>query len=291
MPFITIFTPTYNRETTLVRLYKSLCEQTFNDFEWLVIDDGSIDNTQNVINTWIKEKRFEINYYYQENSGKHIAYNKALSKAKGKYFFCVDSDDWLPQDSIYTIWNRLHQGVQNNIIGLIGQKELPNGTFLSPKFPQNISSCNTLELVQLYGCKGEWTIIFETKKALKYPFPVIENESFAGESIIYDLISKSYDFILDNHVLTTCEYQQDGLSRNIHRIMMKNPGGYKIFYGNRIDMALNFQERLGYILRYWIFSFLYGKNDYPYQGKHLNCVNFMRPFGFCAYLLFKYKFS
>ncbi len=291
MPFITIFTPTYNRKNTLDRLYNSLCSQTYKDFEWLIIDDGSKDGTQEQIKEWMTESNLNITYYYQENSGKHLAYNHALSKAKGLYFFCVDSDDWLPHNSIKIIWEILSRDIPNDIIGVIGQKAFPDGTLLSPIFPNSVSSCNTYELAEQYGCKGEWSIIFETKKAIAYPFPIVEKESFAGESIIYDLISKSYDFFLDNHVLTTCEYQQGGLSRNIRQIMMKNPGGYKIYYGNRIDMATRRKERLGYILRYWIFSFLYGKKDYPYQGKHLNSVYFMRPFGFCAYLFFKYKFS
>lgn len=289
MPFITIFTPTYNRKKTLERLYKSLTKQTFKDFEWLIVDDGSTDDTKEYIQSLINSLTdFKIRYYYQQNSGKHVAYNLGLRLAKGMYFFCVDSDDWLPIDSIESINKILVNKKDINTIGVIGLKSLKNGKLLSPTFPQNIIRCNTYYLSEILKCRGEWSLVFETKKAIHFPFPIINGEKFMGELVIYDEISKFFNQYLDNHIYTICEYQENGLSNNIHRIMRDNPGGYLLFYKNRIDLARNLITCINNIIRYWVFYYYYGKKNITYTGKHILLVTISRPFGYCAYLFHKY---
>lgn len=289
MPFITIFTPTYNRKKTLVRLYESLNEQTLKDFEWLIVDDGSTDGTKDYVQSLSYNiTDFKIRYYYQENSGKHIAYNLGLSLAKGTYFFCVDSDDWLPKDSIENINRVLINKKASSIIGVIGLKSLRNGKLLSPLFPQSINCSNTYFMSEVLNYKGEWSLVFETKKAIQFPFPIVSGEKFMGELVIYDEISKYYNQYLDNHIYTICEYQENGLSNNIHQIMRNNPGGYLLFYRNRIDMAKNMRFRLNYIIRYWMFFYYYRKKNISYTGNHLFIVTIIRPLGYWAYLFHKY---
>lgn len=289
MPFITIFTPTYNRKKTLERLYKSLTKQTFKDFEWLIVDDGSTDDTKEYIQSLINSLTdFKIRYYYQKNSGKHVAYNLGLSLAKGVYFFCVDSDDWLPIDSIENINKKMVNKKEINIIGVIGLKSLKNGKLLSPLFPSNLLYSNTFYLTDTLHYRGEWSLVFETKKANDFPFPSIEGEKFMGESVIYDEISKFYNQYLDNHIYAICEYQEDGLSRNIYHLMKNNPGGYLLYYRNRIDMTTSIKLRIKYIILYWIFYNYYGKKNISYKGKYLFITSIIRPMGYWAYLFHKY---
>ncbi len=80
---VTVFTPTFNRGNVLYRVFESLCAQTFKDFEWIIIDDGSNDNTKELVNSYILQNNFPIVYRYQENSGKHIAMNRAVEIARG----------------------------------------------------------------------------------------------------------------------------------------------------------------------------------------------------------------
>ncbi|MGC9064033.1 MAG: glycosyltransferase family A protein, partial [bacterium] len=102
--YITLFTPTYNREKLLSRLYESIKRQSFSNFEWIIVDDGSTDNTEQIVESWLKESTFDIRYFYQQNSGKHIAINKGVREARGELFFIIDSDDWLGDDSLQDIW-------------------------------------------------------------------------------------------------------------------------------------------------------------------------------------------
>ncbi|MGC8972440.1 MAG: glycosyltransferase family A protein, partial [bacterium] len=102
--YITLFTPTYNREKLLSRLYESIKRQSFSNFEWIIVDDGSTDNTEQMVESWLKESTFDIRYFYQQNSGKHIAINKGVREARGELFFIIDSDDWLGDDSLQDIW-------------------------------------------------------------------------------------------------------------------------------------------------------------------------------------------
>lgn len=104
---ITVFTPTYNRKDELINLYKSLLEQEFKDFEWVIVDDGSKDNTEETVKNFIKENKIKINYYKQENKGKSLAHNKGVELAQGEYFVGIDSDDIFAQDALKKFINIL----------------------------------------------------------------------------------------------------------------------------------------------------------------------------------------
>lgn len=100
---LTIFTPTYNRINELERLYSSLISQTDFRFEWLIVDDGSTDDTENMVVSWLDTSPFPIRYIKQPNSGKHVAHNLGATEASGEYFICVNSDDWLEPNAVETI--------------------------------------------------------------------------------------------------------------------------------------------------------------------------------------------
>lgn len=290
MPFLTIFTPTYNRKHTLKRLYESLTIQAFKDFEWLIVDDGSTDDTEQEVKLWSQEGKVSIMYFQKDNGGKHVAYNYGLELARGKYFFCVDSDDWLPSSALQVLYSSLQKIQKTDAIGVVGLKQLENGKQLSPSFPNGLKS-TLFDISQRYGIHGEFSIVYETEMARGYKFPEIIGEMFATEAIVYDAMSKdNLQFILTNQLYTICEYQENGLSgRNPYRVMVENPGGFKVYYGNRIDMSLNFLERLKNILRYWAFSLMFRNQKHTYQGRYYVLVRLLFPLGFFAWLYYKTK--
>ena len=101
---ITVFTPTYNRAYIIKNLFNSLKNQTFQNFEWIIVDDGSTDNTEEVVKEWLNESLFfKIKYHKQKNGGKHTAINKGLELASGDVFFIIDSDDYITNDALFKI--------------------------------------------------------------------------------------------------------------------------------------------------------------------------------------------
>lgn len=282
-PLITVFTPTYNRANTIGRLFDSLCRQTADGFEWLVVDDGSTDCTPALIADFQQRASFPIVYRRKKNGGKHSAYNEALSLARGDIFFTVDSDDWLPDGSIKKIAGyapQLLQKTEKTPSGIIALKCLPDHKIIGCRYPEGHEPCSAYRL-ECEGYGGERSIVLLTSVARRYPFDIIPGERFLGECTVYDRIGKTHSLIVSNDILTICEYQPDGLSSNPHKLMVNNPGGFKLYFRQRIDMARTFRERVGYILRYHAFRKLF-KGSHPsadYHGKHIVLVKLLSPLG------------
>lgn len=249
---VTIFTPTYNRAYTLTRTFRSLCDQTRRNFEWLVVDDGSIDETEELIKSFMTIAPFEIRYFKKENGGKHTAYNIALREAQGDLFFDIDSDDWMPLNGMNIINSFIPKLSRcNDIAGIIGLKNDINGNLLGHRFKEGTE---TLELpkMQKHGYRGEYSIVFKTEVARQHEFPVIEGEKFMPENVVYDRF-ENYKFIATNNILTTCEYQPDGLSRMYNRLMLANPEGFMLYHINRLQRTTSLLARLSQTVNYLTF--------------------------------------
>lgn len=282
---ITIFTPTYNRANRLHRVYDSLTKQNCYDFEWLIIDDGSADNTENIVQSFLDEKRFLVRYVKQQNGGKHRAYNRALELAQGDWFFCLDSDDWLADGAIEKILDFVYYREDKLILAY---KKDEKGKLLSDEFPENMAPISLRKLNDDCHCNGEFSLIFRTEYARNYPFPVFEGERFITESVVYDRMFASEKAVLLPAIITICEYQQDGLSNNLNRIMKANPAGYCLYFMQRIDMQTNWKERVIAAGKYHCFAMFSGKNKSRYTGKHKICVALTVPLGglfWCYYKL------
>jgi len=281
---LTIFTPTYNRINTIERTFRSLCRQTVKDFEWLVVDDGSTDGTGALINEFKSKANFPVIYIKKKNGGKHTAYNAALEVANGKYFFTVDSDDWLCDDSLNIIQDSVNSTdipiETSDIAGIIALKSFSDGKIIGTELPEPAYAA-TLSELEHNGYGGERSIILKTSIARAMPFPFIEGEHFMTESVVYDQIDNSYKFIVLNRNLTICEYQPDGLSLNLKKLMLNNPGGYMLYYSQRIDKAVTFKERISYILRYLAYSSLFKgkKSSLIYRGRYKYICNTLSPLG------------
>lgn len=277
---ITIFTPTYNRANIIRRTYESLCNQSCKDFEWLVVNDGSTDNTEMLFEQWTKEAPFPIRHIKKTNEGKYKAYNVGLREAKGEFFFCVDSDDWLPQNSIERILQHRNLLFSNpKLAGITALKEYPNKKIIGEKYTKGLGLHSLYSLEQM-GEGGERSLIFKTDIAKQFPFPEETNEKFMTESVIYDCYEGKYDFFVTNDVLTTCEYQQEGLSGNPRILMLNNPAGYKLYFAQRIDLGTSLISRIKMSLSYHAFRLLCDKSIFPYRGKHKSLVTLLAPLGY-----------
>ncbi len=263
---LTVFTPTYNRADKLPRLYESLCRQSCYDFEWLIIDDGSTDNTTEVITTFTGENCFPVRYIRKENGGKHTAYNLALEQARGEWFLCVDSDDYLADDAVKKLLGKLHTlGDQN---GLIAYKEDVTGRPLSERFPSGLAQEKMHRLGLIHHCGGEFTLVFSTAFAQKNPFPVFPGERFVTECVVYDRMDHLGEMALFPEVITICEYQADGYSQNANAVMKKNPNGYCLYFLQRIDLQVKRLPKMIHAGKYWCFRWICGNKKLKYNGKH-----------------------
>jgi glycosyltransferase involved in cell wall biosynthesis len=194
-PLFTVFTPTYNRAHTLHRVYDSLCAQTLHDFEWIVIDDGSTDQTSDLIADWAKAVDFSIRYFKRERSGKHIAHNLAVREARGQFFVVFDSDDACVPHTLERIvyhWNSIPASERHSFFAVNGLCCDQHGRIVGDFFPSNPFDSNLREKRYVYRIRGEKWGAALTEVVRRYPFPEIANSHFTPEGIIWLAIAKTY---------------------------------------------------------------------------------------------------
>lgn len=281
---LTVFTPTFNRSTKLKRVYESLLSQSAENFEWLIVDDGSTDDTYMIVKGFSTNK-FPIRYYKKVNGGKHTAYNLALEYANGEFLLCVDSDDWLSENAVKIISQSLSKEKANI---LMAYKMGQNGKLLSNPFPIGVNRAGILDLAHYYKCTGEFSLIFRTEYAKKYPFPVFTGERFITESVVYDRMFVSEKAFLLPEIITVCEYQNDGLTNNFNEIMKKNPKGYCLYFMQRIDAEISIRKRISTIGKYHCFYIMSKGEKNKYNGKYKLLVHLLSPLGWIAYFYYKW---
>lgn len=248
---ITVFTPTYNREKELLDLYNSLLTQKDVDFEWLIVDDGSKDNTKKMIKKLQTDKKININYIYKDNGGKQSAYNCGLDHALGDVFICIDSDDILMDNVLYKIKSDFDKIKDDYKIGgiaylqsYIGDKEKIIGT----KFPQNNMIDTYFNIYHKYNVKGDKLIVLKTSVAKEYYFPLIKGEKFIPEALIFNRISLKYNLKFKNEIMASKEYLNTGYSNNYFSLVKRNPKGNTIYFRELYNFEKSFYNIYGYIL-------------------------------------------
>ena len=243
---ITVFTPTYNRVSTIKRLYQSLIEQSNYRFEWLIVDDGSKDNTEELVTKLITTcTLFPIRYYKKQNGGKHTAINKGAELAKGFLFFIVDSDDYLINNAIELIlsWEKSISS-EKGFAGVSGNCGYNTSELIGKTFEGEYVDGTALEREQnnIYGDKSE---VFYTEILRNYPFPVFENEKFLTESIVWNRIAADgYKLRWFNKIIYLAEYRDDGISKKYSRLLAENPKGYALDVIERINQLHYSKQRI-----------------------------------------------
>lgn len=292
MKTLTIFTPTYNRAYCLHQLYNSLLNQTNQDFIWLIIDDGSTDDTKQLVDSWKFENKISIEYIFQENKGMHSGHNTAYDNIKTELNVCIDSDDFMPNDAvenILSIWNTTND--KPNIAGIIGLDSYKNGEIVGTKIPENISRSGLSQLYSNHGVSGDKKIVLRTDIVNTFPrYPIFKGEKFVPLGSLYIMIDQKYQCICLNKVLCIVEYLPDGSSRNIFSQYKKHPNGFR--YSRIIEMEYSHSSFYTFTrAMHFISSSIFARKNF-FEGNPKPIITFFAiPFGLLLhiYILFKIK--
>lgn len=255
---LTIFTPTYNRSHLLYQLFASIKKQAVRDFEWLIVDDGSEDDTENVVRKCQEEADFPIRYIFQKNQGKHVAMNTGAKNASGEFFLTIDSDDEMMDNAIETINSLIPSFLENkNITAIVfprySVKEESTKTNIPVNFSQEI--LDSVDLKTKFNLTGEFDYVFKTEILRQFPFPYFEGERFMKESVVYKRIDRYYKNLYVNQSIVQGEYLDDGLSSNFRALLENNPRGSALAYLETVnDGRLSLEERKEAFKHYWYFE-------------------------------------
>lgn len=245
---VTVFTPTYNRDYTLHRLYESLVRQTNQSFRWLIVDDGSTDKTQELIAGWIKENKIEIEYYKQKNQGKPTAHNKGVELTRTELFTCVDSDDYLTDDAISEILKAWLE-VASECIGILAYRRADGGEDIT-KYNDNRVKKGTLRYLYDHGLFGDTILVYQTSVLKKYVFPQFEGEKFIPEAYLYDLLDQEGELFLLRKAIYVCEYLPDGYTAGMEKLLYDNSEGYFCYINQRLRLDTRIRQRFMDSIRY-----------------------------------------
>jgi len=224
-PLITVFTPTYNRKHCIHRCYESLQRQSSHNFEWLIIDDGSTDDTEGLVRQWqASETRFPIRYFYKENGGLHTGYNKGIELAQTELFVCIDSDDWMPDDAVETIETLWKEISHRGYAGIMGIDRYENGQCVGGAFPDGIQEMFLYEKLTKYKIPGDKKMIHRTELLKKVaPMTVFPGEKFFNPSYLMYQLDQFGKLYVTNHCFCIVDYQPDGMSSNFYKQLRNSP--------------------------------------------------------------------
>lgn len=254
---ITVFTPTYNRGYIISQLYESLCRQTFHDFEWLVVDDGSTDDTGTLIEKFIAEQKIPIRYIRQENGGKHRAINRGVHEAAGTLFFIVDSDDYLTDNALERIAFHYTEIADNPLFcGVSGLRVAPNGEKIGGEENWTLLDCDCIDFRYLHKACGDMAEVFKTSVMREFPFPEFQGERFCAESLIWNRMAKKYKTRWFYEKIYVCEYRQDGLTASIVSQRYNSPESSLLCYSEFYSIPkLPIIQKVKGMVNFWRFSF------------------------------------
>lgn len=226
---ITVFTPAYNRADLLKRCYESMCRQTNKNFIWMIIDDGSTDNTKEVVDLWmLNNNGFEIQYYYKENGGLHTAYNEAIEHIDTELCVCIDSDDYMPDNAVEIILDFWKKNGSNEYAGIVGLDYTIDNHVIGDLLPDK-KSINLIDLLigKYHIHNGDRTNVVRTELYKKVaPMISFEGEKNFSPHYMHLQISKNYDFLVLNKNLRYVEYQADGMSNSIFKQYLNSPNSF-----------------------------------------------------------------
>ena len=253
---ITILTPTFNRAHLLPRLFESLTHQTDFNFEWLVIDDGSTDETSDLFagNTFLSAP-FSIRYYRQKNGGKHRALNAGVKQAKGNFIFIADSDDWLLPQSVAIVGQHTSAIVDDNTFaGVAGLDVFDDERIVGTGLSQYIIDCNAMDIRYRYHVDGDLKEVFKTTVLQEFPFPEIQDEKFCPEQLVWFRIAQKYKLRYFNTPIYVAEYQPNGITASIIRVRMLAPQATCMMYAEMLAYKIPFKEKIKAAINFWRFK-------------------------------------
>lgn len=283
-PTLTIFTPTYNRAHTLWKGYEGLKRQTCKDFKWIIVDDGSTDNTKDLVSGWIKENLVPIEYYYKKNGGMHSAHNEAYRHIDSELAVCIDSDDYMTDNGVELIISRWHLYGSDKYAGMIGLDIFEDGYVVGTCFPKGLTECKTYDLKRKYGVVYDKKYVYRPDVIKKYlPYPEINGEKYGTVNYLYQVIDHDYDMLCSNDRYCIVEYQEDGLSVNIYNQLKQSPRTRAIECNYHMKYQRYFKDRFKKAIQY-VACAIFAKNiHFISEANSKLLVLFSIPFGIAYY--------
>lgn len=267
---ITVFTPTFNRGGLLKKLYNSLVIQKYTSFEWLIYDDGSTDNTLELVEKFIKDNKITIRYFYYNNSGKHVAINNGVELANGELFFIVDSDDFLADNALSKInyfWKTIPEEDKDSFIGVGGKRYLINKENKDFNFKSEFHDADAITFNLIEKNIQDKAEVYVTKKLRNYKFPQIEGEKFMTECVVwYKIAEDGFKIRWFNEYIYNCEYIKGGLTDTFYYQRVNSPKSTCISY----DLLASYSLPISYKLRYRVNYYRYGLHNDCLENLKLN---------------------
>ena len=290
MKQLTVFTPTFNRAYCLHQVYESLLKQTNPNFIWMIIDDGSIDATKDLVAHWIESNLIEIIYIFQQNQGMHGAHNTAYANITTTYNVCIDSDDYLTIDAVGIILEQIIDLDTSKFAGLLALDADKFGVIIGTKIPDFLRAVKLHELYIQYKMKGDKKIVLKTDIANKFPpYPLFKNERFVPLDYKYLMINQTYYFKPVNSVFCVVEYQSDGSTMNIFKQYRKNPKGFAFSRISRINYVPSINNKIRNSI-HLVSSIIFSKDSSDlFKTKYTIIVLMCIPFGVLLNLYIRFK--
>ena len=290
MALLTVFTPAYNRAHTLPRTYESLCRQDCKDFVWLVVDDGSTDQTAELVQGWqTQENGFEIRYIYKKNGGMHTAHNVAYANMDTELNVCIDSDDMLAEHAVSAIREKWNEVRDLGYAGLIGLDTDFNGKVIGKGFPEGMKE-TTLVGYYAAGGTGDKKLVYRTDIINQYPpYPEFEGEKYVALAYKYRLIDQTYKLAVLDEVLCNVEYQADGSSGTMYRQYLKNPKGFAFWRKIAMQYPMSSKRLFVDCIHYVSSSILAHNGKFLAESPRKGLTVLAIPFGAAMTVYIKHK--
>lgn len=308
MKKLTIFTPTYNRANLIIKGYKALCQQTSHDCKWLIIDDGSIDNTKELCKSWLisdtihlYKDGFEgyskdspwlnIRYCHKENGGLHTGYNKAIELIDTELCVCIDSDDYMPNDAVEKIIKLWDKKGSDKVGGILGLDFFTNGKPIGGYFKNDIDTLHIIDMVPKYNHHGDVKVVHRTELLKEVaPMPTFEGEKNFNPIYLFHKIDIKYPLVLLNDNLCFVEYQTDGMTYNIYNQYKNSPRSFaelrKLLMSRKgTSKSFKFRNAIHYVSSQIMIRNKKWLSDSPEKLLTLLAV----PFGLALYLYINHK--
>lgn len=281
--FLSIITPSYNRGHLLSNCFRSLCAQTNKGFEWIIVDDGSTDDTSRIVNSF-QPDGFAMRFISKENGGKHTALNTAMEHIRGKYVLILDSDDTLTENAVemvHTHWKRYEHDPKIGVLTFLRGRDTDSPFCTVRDFNTPVDIMRYRRTV-IYG--SDCCEVIRADLFLKYPFPVFEGERFISECALWNRVAQTHKCVYINEVIYLCEYLEDGLTKAGRSLRIRNPRGGMFICNLRMHRRNFFSQRVKYAMLYVCYGFFAGLD-----GKRILAMDhgnsFLKMLGFIPGLL------
>lgn len=283
-PMLTVFTLTYNRAYCLHKCYESLLRQKCKDFEWLIVDDGSTDNTKEIIDKWIFENKIPIRYIYKKNGGMHSGYNTAYDNIDTELAVCIDSDDYMTDDAVKLITEYWTKNKNDSYAGIVGLDITSDGKVIGKELP-NQKSMTVYDYYNRLNGKGDKKMVYRPELIRPFRSPEYEGEKLFPTCYKYFMVDLNYEMLILNKPLCVVEYMPDGYTQNIIKTYKKNLNSY-IYYRKFILNYPNatFKHKFRFAVHYVAECMLKSEKKWFKNAPKKHIVICAIPMGFCLYI-------